>query len=710
MMESSFTILRVRGIPIGAHWSWLLVFALVVWSLGTALFPATYPGLDGATYLVMAAVAALVFFASVLAHELGHALRALAEGERIDGITLWLFGGVARLRGLPNSPGAEFRIAAAGPAVTVVLVVAFWAVEAAAGAFGWPDAVEGLFDYLTRINLLVLGFNLVPALPLDGGRVLRAWLWRRQRSFPAATRSAARAGQAFGGMLAIIGLLGFLTGGGVGGLWLIFLGWFLIQAAQAEAAMALTRQALGGLRVAEVMTPQPAVVPPDRTVAAFIEAAAGNRRFTSYPVVDAQGRFVGVMSLSAAAAVPVGERERRLVGEVMTRAEGVPTVEADLPAADALALLGADGKRAAVVDDGRLVGVISSADMVRELQLAQARGLPPEPGARGPGLLVWLVLALVLLGAAAAIYQPPFVVVAPGEAVDVAGDITITGAPVDQLNGRYLLTSVRLRRSNGLGTLVAALRPDREVVRAGAVIPQGVDPDEFIGAQREAFTESRRLAAAAAARAVGLPVTVTGSGARVARVLPDSPAAEGLRAGDAIVAVDGQPVSDAGDLRELLQASPAGERVRLTVERDGRRLTVALRTRQLPALAGGTGIGVQVETRDLQVQLPFEVRFAERPDVAGPSAGLAYALAIADLLDQGDYARGRAVAATGTIEADGDVGLVGGVEQKAIAAERAGAALFLVPSAEVDQAREADIRVQGVAELEQALALLSTAG
>ena len=644
MMESSFTILRVRGIPIGAHWSWLFVFALVLWSLATVLFPATYPGLDGATYLAMAAAAAVLFFASVLAHELGHALRAVHEGERIDGITLWLFGGVARLRGQPESPGAEFRIAAAGPAVTVVLVAVFWVVALAAGRFGWPAGVRGLFDYLARINLLVLGFNLVPALPLDGGRVLRAWLWRRQQSFLAATRSAARAGQAFGMLLVAIGLLGLFTGGGLGGIWFAFLGWFLIQAAQSEAVVALARQALGDRRVRDLMTPEPVAVAPDRTVAQFVEEAAGNRRFSSYPVVD----------------------------------------------------------------QGRLVGVVSGTDVIRELELAQARGLAGQEPARGPGLAVWVVLALVLLAAAGALYRPPFVVVAPGGTADVGGDVTISGTRVDQLNGRYLLTGVRLQRSNGLGTLLAALRPDREVIRAGAVIPRGVDPEEYLDAQREAFTESRRLAAAAAARAVGLPVTVTGSGIRVLQVLPDGPAAGRLRPGDAVVAVDGQPITDTGDLRELLQANPAGTLVRLTVERDGGRETIGLETRQLPALAGGVGIGVQAETRDLQVDLPFQVRFTERPDVAGPSAGLAYALAIADLLDHGDYARGRTVAATGIIQVDGDVGLVGGVEQKALAAERAGAELFLVPSAEVDQARDANIRVRGVSRLERALALLAT--
>ena len=184
MTESSFTILRVRGIPIGVHWTWLLVFAIVVWSLGTALFPATYPGLDGATYLGMAVAAALLFFGSVLAHELGHALRALDEGQHIEGITLWLFGGVARLRGTPPSPGTELRVAAAGPAISALLAALFGGAALAGDRLGWPAALQGVVDYLGRINLILLAFNLVPALehvagspwlPLHVEQWARAW-------------------------------------------------------------------------------------------------------------------------------------------------------------------------------------------------------------------------------------------------------------------------------------------------------------------------------------------------------------------------------------------------------------------------------------------------------------------------------------------------------------------------------------------------------
>jgi PDZ domain-containing protein len=470
--------------------------------------------------------------------------------------------------------------------------------------------------------------------------------------------------------------------------------------------MALQRQALGGLRVRDLMTPDPVAVPPDLTVAELIELAARDRRFSTYPVVEG-GRLVGVVPLRAAATVPFEERGRRRVRDVMVPAREVPTVAPDDEVVDALPAFGGHGARAMVTQDGRLVGVLSASDVARALEVEQLRrGRQLEPAARGPGLLVWTVVAVILLGAGAALYHPPYVVIAPGVATDIGGDVTIAGTATSPLTGRYLLTSVRLERASALGTLVASLRTDRDVIPIGRVLPRGVDPREYAASQRQVFQESRRLAAAAAARAAGLPVKISGSGVRVVDVLPDSPAAGALRPGDTIVAVQGKRVDDASELRELVQARPAGSRVRLELE-GGRR--VVLSSARLPGMSGGVGIGVAVETRDLRIDLPFEVRFRERPDVGGPSAGLAYALAVADLLDRQDYAAGRAIAATGTIQPDGDVGEVGGVEQKAIAARRAGARLFLVPREELREARGAGLDVQGVDRLEQALRLLAPA-
>lgn len=646
-MESTFRLFKVRGIAIGLNWSWLVVFALVVWSLAQALFPATYPGLGGTTYLVMAVVAAVAFFGSVLLHELGHALRAQREGMPIKGITLWLFGGVAHLAGSPPNPGAEFRVAIFGPVISALLAGGFVATAWVGDQLNWPGPLQGVVDYLGRINLLVLAFNLIPALPLDGGRVLRSWLWRRQRSFTAATRSAARAGQAFGWMLVAIGAAGLFGGGsGFGGLWLAFIGWFLIQAARAERDQALVRRALGGQLVGDLMRPQ------------------------------------------------TGEG-----------AAGTATLEADRPVVDAIGVLGESGGRVAVVERGRPVGTLDLADVSAALD----RGLadPPEQkAARGAGAAVWVVVGLIIAVAGGLLYRPPYVVIAPGSAVEVSDDIRIDGVPVDDLNGRYLIATVSLSRRSALVTLWSALREDRDVVPVQDVYPPGVPPGDYGRVQREIFAESRRVAAAAAARAVGMAVTVSGTGARILEVVEGSPADGELRTGDVIVEVEGEAIGTASDVVDAVRSRPAGTELTVAVERDETRRSVVVTTEELPDVAGRVGIGVLLGTRGFDVDLPFDIRFEDR-DIGGPSAGLTYALAIADLLDDGDFARGRTVAATGTIAIDGDVGPVGGVEQKASAVDDAGADLFFVPQSEVGRASGAGLTVRGVRALAEALAAVT---
>jgi PDZ domain-containing secreted protein/Zn-dependent protease len=658
-METTIRFFRVRGIPVGAHWSWLLVFALVVWSLSTSLFPATYPGLEGSTYVFMGLAAASLFFASVPLHELGHTFVALAHRMRIRGISLWLFGGIARFETPFASPAAELQTAVAGPLVSGGLALVFASADAALGAAGAPDAVRGVADYLARINGILFAFNLVPALPLDGGRVLHAWLWWRQRSRIAATLTAARAGRAFGVILAAVGALDVFTGGTTGGLWLVFLGLFVAQAAQAEADYARVEHAVGGLRVRDLMVPVP-------------------------------------VSASAAAAAGDG---------------GASTVRLDDPVVDALPALrdGPDSVVVVVDDDGREVELLSSSDVVRAVERSWPR--PDVPVRPARSLAAWLVVGVATLLVAGYLYHPPYVVIEPGESFDISGDVTITGTSTQDPSGPHLLTSVRLRQRNALGTLWAAMRGDREVVAAADVLPAGVDPEAYAEWQHEVFTDSRQLAAVAAARASGLDARVTGSGAEVVGVVRSAPAADVLEPSDTIVAVDGRRVTTATELPGVISSRDAGTRFTLTVERDGRRRDVTVRSAELPQVSGERGLGVLVTTRDLRAILPFRVSFRERPGIGGPSAGLAYALAIADMIDRPDNAGGRAVAATGTVDADGNVGEVGGVTEKAFAAEAAGADVFVVPSDEMSEADDTPgLVVHGADHVAQAVQTLRSTG
>jgi Zn-dependent protease len=327
-LESTVRLFRVKGIPVYINWTWLFVFVLVFWSLAHSLFPATYPRLSGSTYLVMALVATVLFFGSILVHELSHTLRSLREGVRVREITLWLFGGVSRIEGTLPTAGAELRVTAAGPAASAALALAFVGLTALFRAAGWPDGVVGVADYLARINGLLLAFNLVPALPLDGGRILHALLWRRTGDKAWATVAAAHAGRAFGLLLIAIGLLGLFTGSGIGAIWFVFLGWFLLQAVNQEVSSAQLEQAVTGLRVRDRMAPDPVSVAPQTSIDEFSRTVARRSPHGAHPVVD-QKRLVGLLPAGSAAAVRRRDRASVTVADVMLTGDRVPVVGPD---------------------------------------------------------------------------------------------------------------------------------------------------------------------------------------------------------------------------------------------------------------------------------------------------------------------------------------------------------------------------------------------
>ena len=367
-MNASFSLGRIAGIKIGINWTWLVVFALITWSLATQVFPDQNSGLSDTTYVVMAVVASLLFFSSILLHELGHAFQARREGMEIEGITLWLFGGVAQFRGMFPSAGAEFRIAIAGPLVSLALGIAFVAI---AVAVSLSNAVDGVAAWLGYINLSLLVFNLLPALPLDGGRVLRAALWGAKHDFATATRIASTIGRGFGYVFIAAGVAMFFWADEVGGLWLAFIGWFLLGAATSEARYLAVRDALGGLRVRDLMVRDPATVPPDLSIADLMDDVVWTHRYTTYPVVE-NGRAVGLLPFRSVAQVPRREWDERTVRDSMLPRSEVPTLEADDSLEEALVELGNGVGRGLVLDGDRLVGFLSITDLVRALE---TRGL-----------------------------------------------------------------------------------------------------------------------------------------------------------------------------------------------------------------------------------------------------------------------------------------------------------------------------------------------
>ena len=375
-MNPTIHLGRIAGIRIGINWSWLVVFALIVWSLADAVFPDQNPGFSGGQYLALAVAAALLFFVSLLLHELGHALQAKREGMEIEGINLWLFGGVAQFKGWFPGAGAEFRVAIAGPLVSLVLGLLFVGL---AGA-GLPNALDGVAAWLGYTNLLLLAFNLLPAVPLDGGRVLHAALWYARGDLAWGTRVAATIGRGFGFLFIALGLGMLIFEGSFSGAWLAFLGWFLLQAATAEARYIATEQALEGVRVRDLMVEQPVTVSADMSLGQFMDEVARSQRYTTYPVMD-DGRPIGLLAFRSVAGVPRDQWDTQRVRDVMVGRNDVPLLADDEPAIDALAELSESKvNRGLVVDDGRLIGLLSITDLLRALEVRR----PSRPlGARG---------------------------------------------------------------------------------------------------------------------------------------------------------------------------------------------------------------------------------------------------------------------------------------------------------------------------------------
>jgi Zn-dependent protease/CBS domain-containing protein len=387
-VRESLRLGTIAGVRVGINWSALAIVALLVIGLATGQLPAEYPGREPVEYIVAALVGALLFLASLLAHELAHAVVARRNGVEVHSIVLWLLGGVAQLEGEPRTPGADFRIAVVGPLTSFVLAAVFGAlgmVLALAGVEGLP---VGVLAYLAGTNLLLAIFNLVPAAPLDGGRVLRAALWRLRGNRESAAITAARAGRVFGFILVGLGLLQVLAGPGINGLWLAVLGWFLISAASAEEQQARLSSRISGVRVEDVMARTPVTADPEMTLDEFVRRLAMSHRFSSYPLVDAQGRLTGLVTLNRVRAVPPDRWAYMTLRDIACPPSEVPTARAGEPLLDLLPRMrGCTDGRAVVLDDaGRVIGLVSPTDISRTLQLADVRSMDSYPPPRGADL------------------------------------------------------------------------------------------------------------------------------------------------------------------------------------------------------------------------------------------------------------------------------------------------------------------------------------
>ncbi|HZD00466.1 MAG TPA: site-2 protease family protein [Actinomycetes bacterium] len=372
---------NLGGFRIGFDWSILVVLALISWSLATRLLPLGFPGYSDGAYWTAALAAAGLFLGSLVAHELSHAVTARrAAGVEVEDITFWLFGGVARIRDELPTPRLQLLVAGVGPLTSLVLGAALWGTALLLGAAGAGTLVVGSLRWLALMNVTLAVFNLIPGSPLDGGRVLHAILWRRHGDRNRAAVTAARVGQGLGAALIGLGLLGFVFAANAGALWTTLIGWFVLGAARSEAQVASLRASLGECRVREVMSPDPVVGPAWFTVEGFLERFAPYHRHLAFPVQEFDGRLAGMVSLDVLRRLPPGQRSLVRVSELARPLSTVVTAHPDGSAVELAARLAASRQSLALVlDQDRLVGVVSPTDLARAIALGQGARAPSPP-------------------------------------------------------------------------------------------------------------------------------------------------------------------------------------------------------------------------------------------------------------------------------------------------------------------------------------------
>lgn len=381
MFSHSIRLFDILGFQIKVDPSWLLIAALIVWSLSSGYFPQVAPGLETPAYVALAVVAMLGLFASLILHELSHSLVARRFGLGIGGITLFLFGGVAELQDEPESARSEFWVAAAGPAMSFLLAGLGWIGWQLAASLAPGSSTAALLQYLWTINLILAVFNLLPAFPLDGGRVFRAWLWSRSGDLLGATEQASRVGVVLATGLMLFGILSVLAGGGIGGLWLVLIGLFVLNASRSAHAQLTVKIGLQGRTVRDLMTTDPHCATAEMTLDEVANGVMLAHAVSWVPIVE-QGVLLGHVDSHAMRSVPRADWPRTRAADIMTPAGPENTVAPDLPAMEALRRLSEGRQRKFMVAEGRsLVGILSLRDMLGFIAVMQELQAP-RPGQR----------------------------------------------------------------------------------------------------------------------------------------------------------------------------------------------------------------------------------------------------------------------------------------------------------------------------------------
>lgn len=369
MFGKGITLFKLFGFEVKIDFSWLILGLLITWTLAQGLFPHLYEGLQSSTYWIMGVAGALGLLVSIVFHELWHSLIARKFGLSMRGITLFIFGGVAEMTEEPPSPKAEFFMAVSGPISSAVLSIGFFGIYFLGVNGGWSKPVTGVLNYLAFLNLILAGFNMLPAFPLDGGRVLRSVLWGWKDNLRWATKVSSRIGGAFGIALIVVGVLELFLGNLIGGIWLAVIGLFIRGASQSAYQQMLIRRSLEGEKVRRFMKSAPVTVSPSISVEDLVEDYIYKHHFKMYPVVE-NGRLVGCVTLNQVKTIPKEEREKHTVRELTVTCSEYNTIGPDEDAINALKIMRKNNASRLMVAEGdKLEGVISLKDMMGLLSL-----------------------------------------------------------------------------------------------------------------------------------------------------------------------------------------------------------------------------------------------------------------------------------------------------------------------------------------------------
>lgn len=367
MLTEGISIGKAFGIPLRLHYSWFIIFVLVVWSLAAGYFPTAYPHWNLTTSIVAGVITSLLFFGSVLAHELMHSIIAKRAGIPIHAITLFIFGGVSQLTEEPKQPQVEFRMALAGPLTSLVLGGIFLTVWFQVQ--GIPEIVKAISFWLGWINIVLAGFNLIPGFPLDGGRVLRSLLWWRSGNLHSATKIASNAGRGIGYLFIFIGIALMFTGNWINGLWLAFIGWFLENAAASSYRQLALQDILKGHKVSELMTQDCPIVPPELTIQQLVNEQILTSGRRCFPVVQ-YNHVLGIITLHDIKAVPREQWPIKTVLEAMTPFANVKSVGPDDDLTTAMQILTRENvNQLPVVKDGNIIGMIARDNLLSFIQI-----------------------------------------------------------------------------------------------------------------------------------------------------------------------------------------------------------------------------------------------------------------------------------------------------------------------------------------------------